>query len=53
MINSQATRNLFGHPDLESWVSSGATGKKFLNHRLMLCYYVVLSCMTKDDHWIT
>ena len=36
MINSQATRNLFGHPDLGSWVPGGATGKKFLNHRLCL-----------------
>ena len=35
MINSQATRNLFGHSDLGSWVPGGATGKKFLNHRLI------------------
>ena len=36
LINSQATRNLLGHPDLQSWVPGGATGKKFLNHRLVV-----------------
>ena len=34
MINYQATRNLLGHPDLQSWVPGWATAKKFLNHRL-------------------
>ena len=34
MINYWATRNLLGHPDLQSWVPGWVTGKKFLNHRL-------------------
>ena len=34
MINYQTTRNLVGHPDLQSWVPDWATAKKFLNHRL-------------------
>ena len=33
-LKNGATRNLFGHPDLGSWVPGGATGKNFLNHRL-------------------
>ena len=37
MINYQATRNLLGHPDLQSWVPDWATAKKFLNHRLIWC----------------
>ena len=33
MINYQATRNLLGYPDLQSWVPGWATAKKFLKFR--------------------
>ena len=43
MINYQATRNLLGHHDLQSWVPDWATTKKFLNHRLHNLFF-------KRDH---
>ena len=44
MINYQPTRNLLGHPDLQSWVPDWATAKKFLNHRLNGLCRIVWKC---------
>ena len=53
MINSQATRNLLGYPDLQSWVPGGATGKKFLNHRLRQKFlFLAHCCLWNDNGWM-